>query len=155
MPQNCSQTAHGRLPNRSRRAAPDWSPDSRYIGFFSKGKLRKVALAGGLPQSLCDAEDGRGGSWSPEGVILSAPSPYSEIHRVAEGGGEPVAVTKGNQGEQIRSRRFPQLLPDGRQHVTGRAGDKAGIQGGRAVSFAASPTGIPVRLSACEFGWPL
>jgi len=32
----------------------------KYLGFFSGGKLRKVALAGGPVQVLCDAPEGRG-----------------------------------------------------------------------------------------------
>jgi hypothetical protein len=32
-----------------------WSPDSRYIAFQSAGKLKKVGVAGGPPQTLCDA----------------------------------------------------------------------------------------------------
>src|SRR5437879_2980864 len=31
---------------------PFWSPDSRYIGFFSDGKLKKVEATGGPPQTL-------------------------------------------------------------------------------------------------------
>src|SRR5262249_58700699 len=34
-------------------ASPFWSPDSRLLAFFSAGKLKKVDLAGGLPQTLC------------------------------------------------------------------------------------------------------
>ena len=36
-------------------AAPFFSPDGRWVGFFAAGKLRKVALAGGLPVALTDA----------------------------------------------------------------------------------------------------
>src|ERR1700691_1307893 len=34
---------------------PFWSPDGNYLGFFSAGKLKKVALAGGAVEGLCDA----------------------------------------------------------------------------------------------------
>ncbi len=43
---------------------PFWSPDSRRIGFFARGKLRVVEAVGGPPLALCDATDGKGGSWS-------------------------------------------------------------------------------------------
>lgn len=36
-------------------AFPFWSPDSRYIGFFSDNKLKKVDLAGGSSQTICNA----------------------------------------------------------------------------------------------------
>src|ERR1041385_766972 len=41
---------------------PFWSPDSRFIGFFANGKLKKIDAAGGPAQTLCDAPDGRGGA---------------------------------------------------------------------------------------------
>src|SRR6266849_5952575 len=41
-----------------------WSPDSRNLGFFAQGKLKRIAVAGGPPQALCDADSQRGASWS-------------------------------------------------------------------------------------------
>lgn len=41
---------------------PFWSPDSKWVGFFARGKLVKVALAGGAPVAIADAPDGRGPS---------------------------------------------------------------------------------------------
>ena len=49
---------------------PFWSPDSRFLGFFAEGKLKKIEVSGGPPQKICDAPSGADGSWSPEGVIL-------------------------------------------------------------------------------------
>ena len=45
-------------------AFPFWSPDSRTIGFFAEGKLKRVEVAGGTPQVLADAPTGRGGTWN-------------------------------------------------------------------------------------------
>ena len=42
--------------------APFWSPDSRWIAFFSNGKLKKIEASGGPVETLCDAPMGRGGS---------------------------------------------------------------------------------------------
>ena len=50
-----------------------WSPDSRFIGFFAAGKLKKIDASGGPPQTLCDAQNSRGGTWNREGVIVFAP----------------------------------------------------------------------------------
>src|SRR5437867_5312957 len=33
---------------------PFWSPDSRFIGFFADGKLKKMAASGGPAQALSD-----------------------------------------------------------------------------------------------------
>src|SRR6266536_1931073 len=53
---------------------PFWSPDSRFIGFFAGGKLKKIDASGGPPQTLCDAA-ASGGTWNRDGVILFATAP--------------------------------------------------------------------------------
>jgi serine/threonine protein kinase len=40
---------------------PFWSPDSRFVAFFSDGKLRKVDASGGTIQTICEAEQGSAG----------------------------------------------------------------------------------------------
>jgi len=93
---------------------PFWSPDGAYLGFFAGGKLKKVAIAGGPSQTLCDANSGRGGTWSRDGVILFSPSPAGVIFRVAAAGGTPIAVTKlGIDRGTSEGERFPVFLPDG------------------------------------------
>jgi Tol biopolymer transport system component len=52
------------MPGTDDATYPFWSPDSRYIGFFVPGKLKKIPSSGGPPQSLCDAHSGAGGSWA-------------------------------------------------------------------------------------------
>jgi hypothetical protein len=49
-----------------------WSPDSHNLGFFAHGKLKRIAVAGGPPQALCDADSQRGASWSRKDVIIFA-----------------------------------------------------------------------------------
>jgi eukaryotic-like serine/threonine-protein kinase len=92
---------------------PFWSPDSRFIGFFAQGKLKKVAAAGGPAQSLCDVPSSRGGSWSRDNVIVFSPNNSGiSIQRVSAGGGTPVDVTR-TKGVQ----RHPVFLPDGRHFL--------------------------------------
>jgi serine/threonine protein kinase/Tol biopolymer transport system component len=91
---------------------PFWSPDSAYLGFFANGKLQKIAVAGGPPQSVCDAASGRGGSWSRDGVILFSPGPAGRIFRVPAAGGVPTPVTRLAEGRSV-GHRFPAFLPDG------------------------------------------
>ncbi len=62
------------IPGTQGAALPFWSPDSRTIGFFSGGKLKKVPGGGGPVEVLCDAENARGGTWNRQGVILFSPS---------------------------------------------------------------------------------
>src|SRR5262245_21506803 len=70
------------LPGTKSAMWPFWSPDGRYIGFFAEGKMKRIDLAGSPPIAICDAKDGRGGSWSRDGIILFAPNPNSGIFSV-------------------------------------------------------------------------
>jgi Tol biopolymer transport system component/tRNA A-37 threonylcarbamoyl transferase component Bud32 len=87
-----------------------WSPDSRSVAFFSGGKLKKIEAGGGPVQILCDAPEGRGGSWSPNGAIVFTPNIYESLYRVSEGGGTPEKITNAKPGWTHRN---PTFLPDG------------------------------------------
>ncbi|HEY1805648.1 MAG TPA: protein kinase [Terracidiphilus sp.] len=93
---------------------PFWSPDSQQIGFFANGKLEKIAVTGGMPQTLCDA-DSPGGSWNRNGVILF--SRANGIYRVPDAGGTPTLVTAPDASRQERSFQLPQFLPDGQHFI--------------------------------------
>jgi serine/threonine protein kinase len=100
--------------------APFWSPDGRDIGFFADGKLKRVGTDGGPVQVICDAEDGRGGSWSNFGTIIFAPTRTSPIFRVPAEGGIATPVTRGTLATNIGgfvSHRWPQFLPDSEHFV--------------------------------------
>ena len=94
-----------------------WSPDSRSIGFFANGKLKKVEAAGGPPQTVCDAPEGRGGTWASDGTILFAPHPGTVIHRVPAAGGVATPVTKFDQSRTDATHRWPYFLPDGQHFI--------------------------------------
>src|SRR5215831_14404114 len=72
---------------------PFWSTDSRFIGFFADGKLKKIDASGGSPRTLCDARLPFGGTWNAEGVILFAHSFGEGLYRVSDAGGDPAKVT--------------------------------------------------------------
>ena len=96
-------------------ARPFWSPDSRFLGFFAGGKLKKIDVSGGPPVTLCDAADDRGGAWSRDGVIVFAATSTASLQRVSANGGVPTAATALRPGET--SHRRPFFLPDGRHFV--------------------------------------
>ncbi len=98
--------------------APFWSPDSRYVGFFAEGKLKKVGINGEPPVELADAPNGRGGSWSEDGVILFAPTnhgPGAYIMTVSDQGGEVRTVSRQEREGLVH--RSPQFLPDGERFL--------------------------------------
>ncbi len=96
---------------------PFWSPDSRFIGFFAQGKLKKIDAAGGPPQTLCDAPNGRGGTWNRDGTIVFAPNNLGPVHRVSAAGGASTAVTKLEESHRQTTHRWPYFLPDGHHFI--------------------------------------
>src|SRR5581483_9615110 len=96
---------------------PFWSPDGKYLGFFADGKLKKILATGGPAQSLCDAPDGRGGSWNEQGTIIFAPRIAGALQSVSEGGGAPVDVTPAPKDDKQFTDRNPFFLPDGKHFL--------------------------------------
>jgi Tol biopolymer transport system component len=103
------------LPGTQGAGLPFWSPDSRSIGFFAQGKLKKIDVAGGPPQTLCDAPAGRGGSWNIEGLIIFAPDEAAPLSRVSLAGGTPTPLTKLTATQS--GHRYPAFLPDGKHFI--------------------------------------
>ena len=91
---------------------PFWKPDGQSIGFFARGMLSRIDLAGGLVQQLAPANSGRGGSWSRRGTIVFVPGNIDPLYRIADTGGTPTILLPG---APVAS-RFPQFLSDD-EHV--------------------------------------
>jgi Tol biopolymer transport system component len=109
---------HARLLPRTEAAAfPFWSPDGRYIGFFAGGKLKKIDTQGGPPAIICDAPDGRGGSWNQQGDIVFTPTVNSPIYRVSASGGPISQLTTQDPSKNETTHRWPWFLPDGRHFI--------------------------------------
>jgi eukaryotic-like serine/threonine-protein kinase len=89
-----------------------WSPDSRNLGFFAQGRLKRIAVAGGPPQTLCDADSNRGASWARKDVIVFA-RVSGEILRIPASGGMPQRVTTLDTNRHEGTHRWPYFLPDG------------------------------------------
>ncbi len=96
-------------------SSPFWSPDSRLLGFFAGGKLKKIEASGGPPITLCDAPNNRGGAWSRDGVIVFNPANLVALQKVSASGGVPTAATVLGQGETAHMR--PSFLPDERHFL--------------------------------------
>lgn len=96
---------------------PFWSPDGNAIAFFMHGKLWRLDLNGGSPTVICDAPEGRGGSWGRGDVIVFAPSVAGPAAVVSASGGTPKAVTKTPSNTPVISDRWPILLADGKHFL--------------------------------------
>lgn len=94
--------------------APFFSPDSRWVGFFARGRLSKVLVGGGTPLVIAEAgEDCRGASWGSRNDIVFAPTPASGLTIIAadEPVSRPLTVLDFDRGE--RTHRWPHVLPNG------------------------------------------
>jgi serine/threonine protein kinase/Tol biopolymer transport system component len=101
------------LPGTEGGVMPFWSPDSKSIGFFADRKLKRVPAAGGPVLTICDAQDGRGGTWNDQDVIVFSPAPFSGLSRVSANGGAPQIVTKVERTGGTH--RLPWFLPSGKR----------------------------------------
>ncbi len=107
-----------RLPGTDNAFFPFWSPDGRFLAFFSDGKLRRVAPSGGgAVLVICDAPRGVGGTWNREGTIVFGPAPTTGLSRVSAAGGQPVPLTKPDASRHETAHRYPSFLPDGRHFL--------------------------------------
>src|SRR5262245_18496530 len=91
---------------------PFWSPDSRFIGFFADGRLKKIEFTGGPVITICEAPRFvTGGAWSRDGVILFGQGQVGLL-RVSATDGEVTQVTTFDRTRQETSHRYPTFLPD-------------------------------------------
>lgn len=93
---------------------PFFSPDSRWIGFFDGGDLKKVAVTGEpvitLSRELGNPE---GGTWGDDGtIVVSSLDGSTGLRRVSANGGEATVLTKIDAPH--RGHGMPSMLPGGR-----------------------------------------
>jgi eukaryotic-like serine/threonine-protein kinase len=109
---------------------PFWSPDDAYVAFFAHGKLQKLAISGGPPQTLARVTTARGGSWGRKNVIIYAPVAADVLWRVNADGSGAAPLTVNIADKQENSHRWPVFLPDG-DHFLFWAGNFAGAKDDR------------------------
>jgi Tol biopolymer transport system component len=131
------------LPGTEGASFPFWSPDGRSLGFFAGGKLKRIEVRGGTPETICDAA-GLGGTWNRDGVILFGADNGRSIYRIAASGGTPLAVTRLRAGE---THAHPFFLPDGR-HFLYAVGTGASSPFLESIFVASLDGGEPKRLLA-------
>ena len=103
---------------------PFWSPDSRFLGFMAGGKLKKIEVSGGPPQTICDAPTGSDGSWGKDGTILFDGQVNDPIYRVPASGGMAKAEVTSEKTQGIAGVGWPEFLPDGRNFLYVAIGQK-------------------------------
>jgi serine/threonine protein kinase/Tol biopolymer transport system component len=109
---------------------PFWSPDGRFIAFFTDDKLKKVEATGGPVQIICDAGGNFGASWGRDGTILFVSRIGTGVSRVPASGGVVTEATRLDASREEYAHLMPYFLPDGRNFLFRTYGKKSGIVAG-------------------------
>jgi Tol biopolymer transport system component len=112
-----STAVHPVADTEDAQGSPFWSPDGRWLAFFSQGKLKKVSLFGGPALTICAMPSNLGGTWNRDNVIVFAPVNRTVLHKVSAAGGTPEPITTLNVDRKENSHRSPYFLPDGRHFL--------------------------------------
>ncbi len=104
------------LPGTEGGTLPFWSPDSRFVGFLSGGKLQRFDFKSGSISLIAAVTGFEGATWSRDGMILFGSS-TGPVFRVPAEGGSPSAVTALDASRSETSHRWPAFMPDGRHFV--------------------------------------
>jgi Tol biopolymer transport system component/predicted Ser/Thr protein kinase len=96
------------LPGTEGAYTPFWSPDSKWLGYYTPETVMTIAAAGGEPKTICKTDPrSTGGSWGSDDVLLITDVP-GRISRVSANGGVPQSLLAG---------LWPFFLPDGRRFL--------------------------------------
>ncbi len=149
-----SMTARS-LTDATNHAYPFWSPDSKTIAYFDKGKLMKVSLDAGAPLPVCDATSGRGGSWSPNGMIVFTPAAEGGLYEVPSSGGKPKEIVKSDTSIAVQSLRWTFFLPDGNHFLYSTENSATGSTPTDAIYLASLNNSKAIKLisasSNCQY----
>ena len=118
-----------KLPGTEGASRLFWSPDSRWIAFFSGGHLKRVESEGGPARNVAETSVLLGGTWNAAGEILFGSD--KGLQRVLAAGSPPARVTLKADGKELSDAREPYFLPDGRHFLfLAGSGEDAAIYAG-------------------------
>jgi serine/threonine-protein kinase len=93
---------------------PLFSPDGRWMAFFDGGELKRVAIGGGAPATICKVSNtGRGSTWAGDTIVFATADPDSGLWSVPAAGGEPRMLTKPDHQLGEADHVSPSFLPGG------------------------------------------
>ena len=116
------------IPGTEGGNGPFFSPDGQSVGFVVGGKMKKVLVSGGTPQTLTPVPPiTRGAAWGPDGTIIFNVAASRGLQRISAIGdtlpsdafsdapsdfGQLLTESDPTKGEN--SHRWPQFLPGGK-----------------------------------------
>jgi len=104
------------LPDTIGATLPFWSPDSRFVAYYTPGALRKIPAKGGIPQTICEitfAGIFLGGTWgTAESIVVAFAG--NGMYEASAGGGILRPFLLPDRGKGEFDFHYPSYLPDGR-----------------------------------------
>jgi Tol biopolymer transport system component len=97
------------MPGTEGAYNPFFSPDGRWIGFFTGNVMKKVSVFGGVPVALCEVINARGATWGPDDRIIFPQKAGYMLSWVSAAGGTPKVVA-----DRRPNYRGPDILPGGK-----------------------------------------
>jgi serine/threonine-protein kinase len=93
-----------------------FSPDSQWIAFGNGAELRKAAVSGGSPITICNLSGTGfyGGDWGADNTIVFVPDYNGGLWTVSANGGTPQPLLKTNVEKDRVSYSDPQILAGGK-----------------------------------------
>ncbi len=102
------------LPGTQEASTPFFSPDGRWVGFYSNHMLNKISVTGGavVPIGNLGGDNLAGASWSEDGSIFASVAFQRGLLRIPAGGGPPESIAGLGDGDIVFN--APQVLPGGK-----------------------------------------
>jgi len=91
------------------RLLPFWSPDSRYLAYFSNNRLNKVSIADGHSEVICSVSGFTIGTWNSNNEMVVTTD--GTLYRISANGGAPQLLLAPS-GDDVQF-GVPHFLPDG------------------------------------------
>ena len=114
------------VPGTEGAIIPFFSPDGRWLGFHSDGRLLKVPMSGGPPVPIAETAAASGASWGDNDVIAFVDNPAGALFTVPGAGGVLTPVLGPSDGV---SYNYPWMLPGGEAALMMvRAGNPAEVR---------------------------
>jgi serine/threonine protein kinase/Tol biopolymer transport system component len=107
------------IPGTEGGLAPFFSPDGEWIGFWAHERLKKVAVSGGVPQTICEMSHVHGASWG-DGIIVMGAVGDLTLWWVDPAGGQ--AQRLDSLDELMIVGEYPKLLPGSRAVLLSQLG---------------------------------
>jgi serine/threonine-protein kinase len=130
-----------KLPGTDGASQPFFSPDGKWVGFYTTNQLRKVLVDGGSPVLLAEVPGMQGASWGSDDQIVVATR--GRLATVPATGGALQIISSPDTVAGERAQRWPLALSDGASvlytSVIGRTDD---IDSARIATVSTKGTGV-------------